>query len=297
MNVFFLDSTFIIERENGDVRVEKVQYDTDFMPKVFERRKRRDLEIRDSDDGEKVSIFNYIKESSVGKCKASGSRKENEVIKNRRKRNVFSASRKHFSSDFAREKRRAEQQLMELQHQYLRCNKNAINAPEECKDIYFKFMQLTKEINEKFHQFATDNFADDVKMENENKKIDKKQTSDGIKEIKSPKKAEQPQILKKNNENVGKTYFGDGFYSYTYDQIPRFHEDLNEKLDNFNNKQNREQIDQFQTQNRPETTPNTEQQGTNFPVKVPDHTGEDIYYDVEFENNFFLCMKAQVDRS
>lgn len=269
---------FIIDSENGDVRVEKVQYDTDFMDKVFERRKKRELDIQHSDDGEKVSFFNYVKEkeSSVGKCKATGSQKENEVIKNRRKRNVFSTNRKRFNSDYAREKRMAEEKLLELQHQYLRCNREAgPNAPDQCKDIYFRFMKFTKEINEKFHQFANDNFEDVIKMENDSKK-NKRTQSDRINEIKSSKQVEQTAYLTKNNENVGKTYFGDGFYSYSYDQIPKIHEDLNENFDNFNNKRNREQIGPipFQTQQRPETTVNTEQQVKNIPVKVPEPTGE-----------------------
>lgn len=277
--------------------MEKVAYDPDFFTRVkdiFQKRKKRDLDTYDANHGEKVSFFNYIKESSAGKCKASSSQRENEVIKKRRKRNILSASRKRFSSEFAREKRRAEQELLELQHEYVRCNRNTGPKAEECMEINVRFQNLVKEVNEKFHQFSNDNFEDVAKMRRDSKqmKMEKPITPDQTNEVKPAKKVSQVPNLQKNNENVGQAYFGDGFYSYTYDQLPRFHEDLN---GNFNSKQrnlksmSREQTDPFHNQNGPETLIRKENQATNIPVKVPDNIGE--RYDViKFSNLKYSCV-------
>lgn len=261
--------------------MEKVAYNTDFFSSVkdyFQNRKKRELD--DYNDEERVSVFNYIKESSDGKCKASVSKRENEITKKRGKRNIMSTHRKQFSSDFVREKRRAEQELLELQHKYMRCNKNAgQNAPEACEEIYLRFQKLVKEINEKFHQFNYDNFDELSSMESDAKKIKRKELNSPYqsKEVKPSKEAGQVPNLQKNNEHVGQTFFGDGFYSYTYDQIPKFHEDLHGTFDSKRRNlktMSREGLLPFQNQGRPETSIVKEDQGKNIPVKVPDPTGE-----------------------
>lgn len=285
---YFLDT--MLSNHNyyhDDVKMEKVPYETDFFTQVkdiFQNRKKRELDLHDSDDGERNSFFNYIKESSVDKCDATGSKQGDAVMKKRRKRYIIS-SRKHYNSEYIREKRRAEQELLELQHQYIQCNKNAgPNALEECNAIYLRFQKFAKEISEKFHQFTIENFNDGTKIENESKKIKRKQLDvvDHINEIKSPKKGDQAPYLNKNSENVGQRFFGDGFYSYTYNQLPRFHEDLNENFHDFHQQRksksmfNREQTDSlpFQTPQRQETVINKDQQAKNIPVKVPEPIGK-----------------------
>lgn len=262
-----------------DVKMEKIPFESDFFTRVkdmFQKRKKRELKTYDSNDGEKVSFFNYIKDASVGKCKASGSQRKNEIIKKRRKRNILSTSRKRLSSNFEREKRNAEQKLLELQHELVRCNKNSPNA-KECMEMSRRFEQLVKEVNEKFHQFTFDNFDDFHEMgsNSESIKIKKLNTPDQTNEVK-PSKKSVPN-LQKNNENVGKTYFGDGFNSYTYDQIPKFHEDLNGNLASHRTNLKplyREQTLPFQNQERPETLIHKEDQVKNIPVKVPEPIGE-----------------------
>lgn len=312
-----------------DVNMEKVAYDPDFFTRVkdiFQKRKKREMDIYDANEGEMVSIFNYIKDSSTaGKCEAPGSQPENEVSKKRRKRNIPTASRIHLTSDYVRDKRRAEQELLELQHKYVRCNNNAGTAhAEECQQIYLNFQRLLKEVNEKFHQFSRDNFEGhnverkptdtanhlngvkahdkvnqvpdlqknvevkpakplhqvphpqkkDEKVEAKNAKpmvyhVPHPEKKEEKVEVKPAKKANQVPNLQKNMENVGQTFFGDGFYSYTYDQIPKFHEDLHRSFDspqrNFNS--------MSRDQGRLETI-QREDQTKNIPVKVPEPTGE-----------------------
>lgn len=260
--------------------MEKIPFDASFLNRVkdiFQSRKRREIDLNHADDGEKRSFFNYIEESSADKCKASEQRKG--MIKKRTKRNLLSPSRKHFDSDLVREKRRAEQELLKLQHQYLKCEAGA-TRPEECEFIYLKFKSFAKEVNEKFDQFVSDNF--------EEIKVNDLDTSDKNGKVQAAESSNRLPYLSKNNENVGQTYFGDGFYSYTYDQIPRFHEDLDENFGDFGNQREKSNVmsksmsrndppfNQFHSS--PPEVPEIKQikveQGKNIQVKGQEPTGE-----------------------
>ncbi len=259
--------------------MEKVPYDTDLLSRVkdiFQNRKKREIDI-DADDGEKVSFFNYIKDSTAGKCKASVSKQQNEIKKKRKKRNVFSSSPKHYNSDYLREKRRAEQELLELQHKYVRCNKYAGEGATQCREIYERFKKLVREINEKFHQFDVDNFEDVPNMVDVTEKIQKNEqnVADQTNEVIPPNKGNQIPDLQKNNENVGQTFFGDGFYSYTYDKIPKFHEELNGPFNDQQRNLKTTARDSLTFQNQiAEQLSNKGDQTKNIPVKVPDPTGD-----------------------
>lgn len=276
MHNIILDSTYSKPKlVTDDIKIGKVAYDTDFFTRVkdiFQKRKKREIDLYDANDGEKVSFFDYIKDSTAGKCDASGAQRVNKIIKKRRKRNILSTQRKRFSSEFVREKRRAEQEMLELQHQYMRCNRNARPDTKECRGIYLRFQKLVKEINEKFHQFNDDNFEHLNTMRSESEMI-KRQELETNEVEPSIKKGPVPN-LQKNNENVGQTFFGDGFYSYSYDQIPKFHEDLHDSQQRNLKTMSRDETLPFQNQGRPDTLTNSENQAKNIPVKVPEPIGK-----------------------
>ncbi|KAG4076599.1 hypothetical protein HA402_001886 [Bradysia odoriphaga] len=254
--------------------MEKVAYETDFLARVkdmFENRKKREIDYYD--DSEMVSVFNYIKDS--GKCKASTVKRGNEAIKKRRKRNVYSTSRKYLNSDFVRDRRRAEQELLELQHKYMQCSKYVGAGAEACIQIYDNFQKLVKEVNEKFHRFSYDNFEASTSTEKESEKI-KKNNLDVAQRSNEPIGPKQPSPapnIQKNNENVGQTYFGDGVYSYSYNEIPRFHEDLHGNFDGQqrNNKETMFRDDVIPLQRIDTMKSSSDAKSIN--VKVPEPTG------------------------
>ncbi|XP_037043608.1 serine protease nudel-like isoform X2 [Bradysia coprophila] len=261
-----------------DVKMEKVAYETDFFARVkdmFENRKKREIDFYDADDSERVSVFNYIKDSAPGKCKASTGKRSNEAIKKRRKRNVYSTSRKHLNSDFVRDRRRAEQELLELQHKYMQCSKYVGAGAEACIEIYDNFQKLVKEVNEKFHRFSYDNFEAPTNAEKESEKI-KNKNLDIAQRTNEPIRPKQPSPvpnIQKNNENVGQTYFGDGVYSYSYNEIPRFHEDLHGNFDGQqrNNKETMFRDDMIPLQRIDTMKSSNDAKSIN--VKVPEPTG------------------------
>lgn len=279
---------------SDDVKMEKVAYDTDFFSRVkdiFQSRKKREIDLDDSNDGEKVSVFSYIK-SSPSSCSA-GSQKENEIIKKRRRRNIMSSQRQRFSSDFLRDKRRAEQEVLQLQHQYMRCNKDVGPDSKVCMGIYTKFQKLVKEINEKFHQFNDDNFEYLNEIEMNKKRIERKEQENDIQtnEVEPFTKVDQLPFIQKNKENVGQTFFGDGFYSYTYDQIPKFHEDLHDGQQRTSARE--EPID---NQGRPGTIIHKDQ-SKNIPINVPEPTGKIIKNFIRININSQRITKVQADHS
>lgn len=258
-----------------DVKMEKVAYDTDIFARVkdiFQKRKKREIETFDVDDNERVSFFNGIKDSTGGKCKASNAKRENEVIKKRRKRSVLATSRSKFSSEFVREKRLAEQKLLELQHKFVRCNKDSGPGAKECMSIYQKFQTLVKEVNEKFHRFDYENFEGNPNPESDIKMKTKEQENLKQKNVVKPPNDVN---LQKNNENVGQSYFGDGFYSYSYDKIPRFHEELDGNFDNQQRNLKSMSRNEFQNQGQAIST-NKGNQAKVIPVKLPESTGENL---------------------
>lgn len=257
-----------------DVKVETV--DLNRMTDLLENRKRREIDDIDAGVGERISIFNHKKDSSPGECKAS--KRENEAMRKRRKRNVFSTSRDHLNSDFVRDKRRAEQELLQLQHKYMQCSKYVGPGEKACIEIYDKFQTLVKEVNEKFHRFSYDHFEAPPNMEKETEKI-KKKDPDAVQQTKEQKQPKQPSPvpnLQKNIENVGQTYFGDGVYSYSYKDIPKFHEDLEENFDGpqRNNKETSFRDDVLPLQNQRIETVKISNDGKAIPVKVPEAIGK-----------------------
>ncbi|KAJ6641084.1 Serine protease nudel [Pseudolycoriella hygida] len=267
----------------NDVKMEKVAQDTGIFARVrdlFQNRKKRELDVYENDNTEKVSLFDYLKESAAGKCKAPEPKK-------RRKRQVFSSSRKHLSSEFVREKRRAEQELLELQHKYVRCSRTSGSDSEECQGIYTSFQKLVKEINEKFHKFSYDIFGDDGKRYGGSEKI-KRKLSDSVvplHEAEPPNTVDQRPALQKTKETVGQAHFGDGLYAYTYDQIPKFHEDLEQNSQRNLKVASRNEPPPFENQVVPESKGD---QGKTLPVKMRDPT--------EGASAPFLALCDQISR-
>lgn len=275
--------------------MEKVGYDFDIFASVkdlFVPRRKREIDTYNENNDVKMSVFDYLKDSSAdGKCKVSDAKKDQGMIKKRKKRNVF-ASRKHFSNEFVREKRRAEKDLVELQHKMQRCNKYMGENAEQCREMNERFQLMVKEINEKFHQFDYDTFEGN--QESSTKKMKSKENSAHLNEVIDPK--DKHHHLQKSNEIVGQAFFGDGLYSYSYDKIPKFHEDLHESADG--HKRNLKTVSrngEFQNQ-RPEIVTSKDDPVKTIPVKVPEPTGEILSMmtsDMKLLSKIMFCKRCK----
>ena len=159
----------------------------------------------------------------------------------------------------------------------MRCNKDAGPDSKECMGIYTKFQKLVKEINEKFHQFDDDNFEYLHKIEMNKKRSERKEQETDIQtnEVEPSTNVDQLPFIQKNKENVGQTFFGDGFYSYTYDQIPKFHEDLHDGQQRTLTTISREES--IDNQGRPGTLIQKDQ-SKNIPVNLPEPIGKNELY-------------------